>query len=396
MAPPAVGPPARTRPDVVAAMTGFLAHLRANGFHLGFAETRAALVLVDRLGAVRQRDCQLGLKILLCGDSENWARFDSLFEAFWFARGKVRTPPRAGSDRDRAAQRPAIWDSHLAAAPDAGGRLGEHQGRDGDADGTASGRLRASRQRSIARTDLRELSDPAEIAAAQQAALRMARALRYRLSRRYRNDRRRRRLDLRRTIRANLSRGGDPVDLIGRARPSRPVEIVVLVDVSGSMQPYTRFFLQFLGGLVGGWPRTDAYLCHTSLVRVTDALRGRDPLKALDRLSLMATGLGGGTRLGGCLRQFNRHHARSTINSRSVVIVMSDGYDTEGPEALATELARLKQRVRRLVWVNPLLGWRDYRPVTAAMAAALPHIDLFAAGHTLDALSAIEPQLARL
>ena len=116
----------------------------------------------------------------------------------------------------------------------------------------------------------------------------------------------------------------------------------------------------------------------------------------MTRLALLADGFGGGTKLGESLKRFNDVYAKRALNSRSVVMVLSDGYDTGAPDLLARELARLKRRAPRLVWLNPLLGWRDYRPVTAAMTAAMPFIDHFAAANTLESLAAIEGELARI
>jgi uncharacterized protein len=123
----------------------------------------------------------------------------------------------------------------------------------------------------------------------------------------------------------------------------------LLLDVSGSMSLYARLFLAFLKGLVGSATRADAYLFHTRLIRVTEALTERDPLEAATRLSLMAEGFGGGTRIGHALRTFNDGHARRAIDRRTAVIILSDGYDTDPPERLAAELARLRRRARRTV-----------------------------------------------
>jgi len=125
-------------------------------------------------------------------------------------------------------------------------------------------------------------------------------------------------------------------------------------------------------------------------------MRQRDLTSALDRMALLAKGWGGGTRIGESLKAFNDGYAAAAITSRTAVIVMSDGYDTGPPELLAAEMARLKRRARRILWLNPMIGWRDYAPVARGMAAALPYVDLFAPAHTLESLAALEPHLAKL
>jgi uncharacterized protein with von Willebrand factor type A (vWA) domain len=119
-------------------------------------------------------------------------------------------------------------------------------------------------------------------------------------------------------------------------------------------------------------------------------------VRAVERLSLLAQGWSGGTRIGESLAAFNRFHAARVLHSRSVVIILSDGYDTGEPAALAAEMAALRKRARRIVWLNPMMGWKDYAPVAGGMQAALPHIDLFAPAHNLASLAALEPYLARL
>ena len=131
-------------------------------------------------------------------------------------------------------------------------------------------------------------------------------------------------------------------------------------------------------------------------MRVTPALRDRDALRAAGRLSLMAEGFGGGTDIAGSLGRFAEGYLSQGLTRRTVVIVLSDGYCTKEPEALGAALARLKRRVRRIVWLNPLAGWRDYAPVAKGMAAALPHLDAHLPANTIEALAALEPEFAAL
>ncbi len=396
-----VAVPAKDRAaPLVDRIVGFIDHLRLNGFKVGSNEARIA---VEHLGSrplaplprIRQE-----LKILFACGREDWLRFDDLFEAFWLASGRRRdlARPTASPDIRKPPKRAPLWQSHFGEAADGKGQeTPQIETQAGDDIGSeASGRLIAAKTSVLQKTDLKHIVDPDEIRAAEDLAYRLASAMRYRLTRRYRPSRRGARIDLRRTIRHALPRGGEPIDLYRRSAPHRPVNIVIFLDVSGSMKHYSRFFLQFVKGLVCSWLHTDAFIFHTKLVRVTDAVRDRNSARAMTRLALMAEGFGGGTRLGESLATFNRHHAKKAVNSRTVAIVVSDGYDTGTPEALADELARMKKRVRKLVWLNPLLGWENYRPVTAAMQAARPHIDHFAAANTLESLSRLEPHLAAL
>lgn len=382
-----------------ARIAGFMAHLRLNGFMVGLAEAEDALSFLSAGDALDLPRIRLGLKTMLTGDREQWDRFDALFDAYWFGRGvRSATAGTNAAGQPVGRNRPTLWDFAPpdAASGNAMGPMGAVGGDGEDEHVTGRGRLVASRRDSLTRTDLRRLVSPQDIAEAERVASRLARAIRYRLSRRRKAARRGREADLRRTIRRNMSRGGEPLDIVMRRRPLRPARLVLLVDVSGSMKVYSRYFLSFVRGLLGLDIRADAFLFHTRLVRITGVSREADPMRAMTRLSLLAEGFGGGTRIAECLRQFNDRYAREVLDSRSVVVIMSDGYDTDEPEALAAQLRRLKLRARRLVWLNPLLGWRDYTPVARGMAASLPHIDLFAAAHTLDALAALEGELARL
>ena len=220
--------------------------------------------------------------------------------------------------------------------------------------------------------------------------------MRARLVRRDRVRRRGRRLDVRRTIHRSVAHGGVPVDLAFRQRKIKPLRLVVLLDASGSMSLYTAFFVRFLHGVVDAFRESEAFVFHTRLAHVSASMRDRDVARAVDRLSLMAQGIGGGTRIGESLATFNRWHARRVINSRTAIMIVSDGYDTGETDVLASEMRRLRRRCRRIIWLNPLIGWNDYTPQGRGMQAALPYVDLFAPAHNLKSLAAIEPYLARI
>ena len=171
---------------------------------------------------------------------------------------------------------------------------------------------------------------------------------------------------------------------------------MVLLDVSGSMTStrqsscgsYMAYLCHFRGA--------EAFLVHTSLAHVTPALAERDAARALDRLSLMAQGVGGGTRIGESIATFNKRHARRVINSRTCVMIFSDGYDTGAPEHLATEMRTLAQRCRRIVWLNPMIGWMATSLRHAGCRPRMPYIDFFAPAHSIESLAALEPYLARI
>jgi uncharacterized protein len=369
-----------------------MTHLRRNGFAVGPGETELVLSTLAADEFVLATAARLALKTLLSGNREQWAGFDKLFDAYWF--GHDRELVEGAGAQAYTHPRPDIWNKVLPA--DETARAVSRTGNGEAPDEYGAGRLIASPSDALSRADLRTLLTPEEVVEAEQIADRLARAIRYRLSRRRIPLRRGEVIDLRRTIRRNLSHGGELLELRRKHRPERPVKLVVLLDVSGSMKLYSRYFLNFVRGLVAQWLQADAFLFHTRLVRISDALRDRDPSRAMARLSMIAEGFGGGTRIATSLKTFNDRYAKATLNGRSVVIVMSDGYDTDSPAALAVELRRLKQRAHRLIWLNPLLGWRDYAPVARAMAVALDYIDCFATAHSLASLALLEDELARL
>src|SRR5262249_5538340 len=213
-------------------------------------------------------------------------------------------------------------EADLAQAPTGmADHLERRDGREGDDGGAGRGRREgASRAENLAAADMRHIVDADDVARAHALAARLARTLRARLIRREQARRRGRRLDLRRTIHRNVSHGGTPVELVWRQRKLKPLRLVLLLDASGSMSLYTAFFVRFLHGVVGAFREAEAFVFHTRLAHVSASLRDRDVARAVDRLALIAQGIGGGRHIGEILAAFNRWHARLLVNSRAPII----------------------------------------------------------------------------
>ncbi len=379
-------------------LSGFMAHLRSNGLALGITEQAHALEALTCIDVTRHEDVRLACKAVCAGRAESYHKFDELFTAYWFNSGREKMSVVQGgaSTANRSVFQPGVDSSKSTGADGDADEADDNRSDDGESAHSGEGKLVASTIKNIEKIDLRELMTPESLQQAEHVAHKLAVSMRDRRSRRRRMAKRGSILDLRRVIRSSISHGGEPLELFRRHKPDRPVKIVALLDVSGSMSVYARVFLSFLKGLVSHDQKTDAYLFHTSLVRVSDALRDNDTLRAVNRLSLMAQGFGGGTKIGANLQRFNQQYAMQSVNGRSVVIILSDGYDTDPPEVISHALQRLKKRRCKIIWLNPLKGWKDYAPVANGMAAALPFLDLFAAANTLDSLRVLEPHLHKL
>ncbi|MEO0387304.1 MAG: VWA domain-containing protein [Pseudomonadota bacterium] len=381
-------------PGPAARVAGFVAHLRANGLRLGVAEADLAMRALATLHDITPTECRRALRAVCTGSREEVLRFDDLFDSYWMDAGRVRQKhvPKAATAAD------GVTSSRDAAGRDAGaaGQATAPDDEGGATESDGTGKLIATKMRSLARKDLRDLVRPEEVAEAEDIARRLGSAFREKRARRRVAAQKGDRLHLAKVMRQSLATGGEPVRLVRKRRPDRARKIVALCDVSGSMSVYAQVFLAFLAGLMRADPAADAYLFHTRLVRITDALRDRDAMRAIGRMSLMADGFGGGSKIGPALQRFADTYAKRFVNRRSVVLILSDGYDTAPPAAMDAALAKLKKRGCKILWLNPLKGWADYAPVAAGMAAALPHLDHFKAANTLDDLAALEREVGAL
>lgn len=232
---------------------------------------------------------------------------------------------------------------------------------------------------------------PDEVEEITKLILLLARQLATRMSRRMQRAHRSHLMDLRRTMRLSLRRGGEILDLSFKRRRIRKTSIVLLCDVSGSMDLYSRFLIQFVYALQNALGKVETFVFSTSLHRVTEALKGRDLQEALAEVSLLVPDWSGGTRIGACLQAFLEEYGDRLLNRHTVVVIASDGWDTGDPDLLQEAMAALKRRAGKIIWLNPLLGSPGYEPICLGMSVALPYVDIFAPAHNLESLK----QLAR-
>ena len=235
---------------------------------------------------------------------------------------------------------------------------------------------------------------PDEMQEIARAIMVVARRLATRESRRYRSTQRGHAIDLRRTMRRNIKYGGTVVELAKKRRKIRKPKIVLICDVSRSMDTYSKFLLQFIYALQNTLGRVESFVFSTRLTRVTDYFRSSDIYTALDRIAREVPDWSGGTRIGESLRSFNADWALRTVNKHTIVLIMSDGLDTGDASVLEHEMEQIQKRAARVIWLNPLLGNEDYRPLARGMSAALPHVNLFASAHNLASLQALGRYLA--
>jgi len=242
--------------------------------------------------------------------------------------------------------------------------------------------------------------EPEELAALYGMMARLHVAPPTRRTRRAHRDLHGERIDLRRTLRSSLRTGGDPIRLARRRRRVQRRRLVLLCDISGSMEPYARAYLQFLtsaAGGVGGGPsasRPEAFAFATRLTRLTRALRSRNPERAIQRAAATAPDWASGTRIGAALKTFNDRYGRRGMARGAVVVILSDGWEREEPELVGREMERLARVAYRVVWVNPRAASRDFVPRAGGMAAALPHLDALVSGHSLAALDEVIEAIA--
>lgn len=352
--------------------------LRERGVHVTPSESIDASRTMGVVDIADREEVRMALRTVTVSRPEDFAAFDEAFDEAWRLSGGIPSPIPAPNIRRspdvprRDRQSPSVSLSNWM------------KPEDEEPDGEPVTVRAASENEALGSRDFSSYAGDDD-AAFRRLASQIARRLAMRKSRRWRLARRGERIDLRRTARTSLRTGGVAVRLERRTRRLRRTRLVVLCDVSGSMELYSRFLLQFLHALQNSFASVETFVFATRLSRITVQLRGARYRDALRDLGGDVRDWSGGTRIGAALHAFAEDH-RKLIDRRTIVLIASDGWDVGNPEVLGDAMRTISRRAGRIIWLNPLMGGGDFTPATRGMQAALPYIDRLAPGHSLDAL----------
>ncbi len=381
--------------------------LRRAGMTVGTGQILDLTRALEVIDIRRREDFYHTARGILVGRREDLPVFDALFNLFWNSRTAYFLQENAAKNRKSVVNLDPIEDC----VPDRDNpenalprtieiTLREQDDTDDeeapDENGPSTQVLLAYSRDEI----LRQKDFEAYTAEELQRARRLMQEMRWKIARRrtrrFESNPLGRFLDLRRTIRRNLRHGGEVFALSRRRYRTRPRPLVLICDISGSMDRYSRTLLQFLHTVEHGLDRVEAFVFATRLTRITRQLRTRDPGSALNEVSRAVQDWSGGTRIGEALRSFNFTWSKRVLGRGAIVMVISDGWDRGDIDLLREEMQRLQRNCYRLIWLNPLLGLPSYQPLTQGIQAALPYVDDFLPVHNLDSLEALGRHLQRI
>jgi len=368
---------------LAASIVEFCRFVRMHGLTGDLRQTLTALEAAKTIDPGNRQTFALALQAALCSTEDEWNLFPQLFAAFW---GESQSRPRSASGERKGPGNTQGREAGSSAF------LNQHNNETASQDGEGKAVYGASAQQRLKKVDFSQVPCD-DLASLEELSLRLLRRMSLRLSRRLTISDLADRVDLRRSIRRSIAHGGEPIVLAYKGRKPRKNKLVIFLDISGSMNFYSLFLVRFAYALQARFKRVDTFLFSTNVVEISDLLRTRHLPEALRRLAQRAAGWSGGTKIGESLQQFNQRYGRKLLSRDTVFIILSDGWDTGEPEVLAAQLRVVKRRAQRILWLNPLLGLKDYQPITRGMSAALPYVDVFAPAHNLESLLALERYL---
>ena len=372
-------------------LVGFCRHLRNQGLVSGIGEQMDALRALESIPLREQEPFRMALRTSLAKSTQEQEIFDEHFRKFWYvweSSGEFyRQPPGEEEERSKIhvideRPKPTFLSIH--------DWMNQDSESDEVRDSAGYSPFEVDTERDFSQFGSEELNEV--IALINEIGKRLA----TRFSRRMRHSKRHGPMDLRRTMRLSLRRGGELIDLMHHRRRRQRLKLVLLCDVSKSMDLYSRFLIQFIYAFQTVYRRIETFVFSTSLHRITDQLKQQSMDEAVARISESVPDWSGGTKIGASLKQFVEEYSLKVVDPATVVLVISDGWDTGEVEMLSESMSHMKRSARSLIWLNPLKGSPDYEPTTRGMQAALPHLDLFASAHNLNSLRDLMGELMLL
>jgi uncharacterized protein with von Willebrand factor type A (vWA) domain len=330
------------------------------------------------------------LKSNFVSKKEEIAPFDDLFEAFWSFENKatlfpeILRPEEGGTSQESEEAGSALLSKRIEISFGDSGEE-ETEGREADLKET----LRYSAEEILTQKEFGHL-ETGELEKVKEFVLALTRRMAIRLSRRWERGRKGDRLDLRKVLRKSLKYGGEILELPAKEPKTKPLRLIFICDVSGSMDIYSQFFLLFMYGLQHYYAHCETFVFSTRLSQATIFLKRKDFDEALRLLSTRALDWSGGTNIGLSLHQFRQQHSHLLSPQRTILIIFSDGWDRGDTTLLDSEIRSLKKQVKKVIWLNPLSGSPNYQPLCRGMAAALPYLDHFLPCHSFSSLKSLD------
>ena len=369
----------------------FSTFLKDRGFKIFSSNIMDSLNSIEEIDISKREDFFHVLRTNLVTSDVEWELFEGLFEEYW-----------QGIDSEEEEEENEIPQAQLECGEDADTELLQEVRREQDEGGEEDAcREEPTEQATyspVARLERKNLAhfQKADVQIAQLILKNMLSPFRLAVTRRFKGSKKPGDMDFRRIMKKSLKLGGIPLELFYKKKKKRLKRLVILVDVSGSMDRYARFVTPFIMGLKGVGSKAEVFVFSTSLTPITPFVRRFDLDKALERISQEVPDWSGGTRIGYSLHQFNQDYALRLLNKRTVVVILSDGWDLGGKEPLRREMEILSQKAYCIIWLNPVAGDMEYKPICQGMQTALPYVDYFLPADSLESLKKVGRALSRV
>lgn len=360
------------------AFVGFAQEARKYGLPIGIQDTQEALAAALFDLWLDKEFFEYALRPIFCNDQDDYETFNILFNRFWLQKG-TRLKQKTDYKNQKKVQSTAKSIAVMLGIGD-----GESESETEDAK-TTSG---ANAIEMVKKTDFSKLTHT-QSRLLDEISEQLIREMSLRIKRK-REKSKNGAIQLGKSIRKNLQYGGTLIKLEKTKPKQEKFRLLVLLDISGSMDKYSFYLLKFLWSLRAHFKEIEAFAFSTSLMHITPFLSEKDLQQTLQMVAHNVTHWSGGTKIGDCLQDFNENYSKRYLNGKTITIVMSDGLDTGTPEVLEKEVERIKLRSKKLVWLNPLKGMEGYQPIQQGMQAALPSVSHFSSAHNLKSLLNLE------